>query len=91
MAEAHKRAYRHPKYKTSYRIKNWLEYKKSLRNDAILLSGSAETPSMRGHLQKIESEAARRSILISPSRLRSHSDWSFTFHYVRRKDSSNPS
>jgi len=26
MAEAHKRAYRHPKYKTSYRIKNWPEY-----------------------------------------------------------------
>jgi len=32
MAEAHKRAYRHPKYKTSYRIKNWTEYEKSLRN-----------------------------------------------------------
>jgi hypothetical protein len=32
MAEAHKRTYRHPKYKTSYRIKNWSEYKKSLRN-----------------------------------------------------------
>ena len=32
MAEAHKRAYRHPKYKTSYRIKNWSEYEESLRN-----------------------------------------------------------
>ena len=32
MAEAHKRAYRHPKYKTSYRIKNWSEYEQSLRN-----------------------------------------------------------
>jgi len=32
MAEAHKRAYRHPKYKTSYRVKNWPEYEKSLRN-----------------------------------------------------------
>jgi hypothetical protein len=32
MAEAHKRVYRHPKYKTSYRIKNWSEYEKSLRN-----------------------------------------------------------
>ena len=30
MAEAHKRAYRHPKYKTSYRIKNWSEYEKFL-------------------------------------------------------------
>ena len=32
MAEAHKKAYRHPKYKRSYRIKNWPEYEKSLRN-----------------------------------------------------------
>jgi len=32
MAEAHKRAYRHPKYKTSYSVKNWPEYEKSLRN-----------------------------------------------------------
>ena len=32
MPEAHKRAYRHPKYKTSYRIKNWSEYEQSLRN-----------------------------------------------------------
>ena len=32
MAEAHKRAYRHPKYKTSYRIKNWPEYEKSPRD-----------------------------------------------------------
>jgi hypothetical protein len=32
MVEAYKRAYRHPKYKTSYRIKNWPEYEKSLRN-----------------------------------------------------------
>jgi len=32
MAEAHKRAHQHPKYKTSYRINNWPEYEKSLRN-----------------------------------------------------------
>jgi len=32
MVEAHKRAYRHPKYKTSYRVKNWSEYEQSLRN-----------------------------------------------------------
>ena len=32
MSEPHKRAYRHPKYKTSYRVKNWPEYEKSLRN-----------------------------------------------------------
>ncbi len=32
MPEAYKRAYRHPKYKTSYCIKNWPEYERSLRN-----------------------------------------------------------
>ena len=32
MPEAHKRAYRHPKYKTSYRLHNWSEYDKSLRD-----------------------------------------------------------
>jgi hypothetical protein len=30
--KAYKRAYRHPKYKTSYRIKNWPEYEQSLQN-----------------------------------------------------------
>ena len=30
LPEARKIAYRHPKYKTSYRIKNWSEYEKSL-------------------------------------------------------------
>jgi len=30
--ETHKSAYRHPKYKTSHRVKNWLEYETSLRN-----------------------------------------------------------
>ena len=32
MYEPHKRAYRHPQYKTSYRVKNWPEYERSLRN-----------------------------------------------------------
>jgi len=32
MFEPHKVAYRHPKYKTQYRVKNWPEYEKSLRN-----------------------------------------------------------
>jgi hypothetical protein len=32
MPEAHKRAYRHPKYKTAYRVKNWAEYDKALRD-----------------------------------------------------------
>jgi hypothetical protein len=44
MPEAHKRAYRHPKYKTSYHIKNWSEYDKSLRKRGditVWLSGDA--------------------------------------------------
>ena len=32
MPEAHKRAYRHPKYKTSYRVTNWPEYDQALRD-----------------------------------------------------------
>jgi hypothetical protein len=32
MTEAHKRANRHPKYKTAYRVKNWREYDKALRD-----------------------------------------------------------
>ncbi len=32
MTEPHKRAKRHPKYKTAYRVKNWAEYDKSLRD-----------------------------------------------------------
>ena len=31
MAEAHKRARRHPKYKTQFRVDNWPEYEASLR------------------------------------------------------------
>ena len=31
MPEAHKRAYRHPKYKTAYRVKNWPAYNQALR------------------------------------------------------------
>ena len=32
MTEPHKRSYRHPKYKTAYRVKNWREYDQSLRD-----------------------------------------------------------
>ena len=32
MTEAHKRANRHPKYTTAYRVKNWREYEQSLRD-----------------------------------------------------------
>ena len=32
MTEPHKRPYRHPAYKTAYRVKNWREYAQSLRD-----------------------------------------------------------
>ena len=32
MPEPHKRAYRHPNYKTAYRVKNWPVYDKALRD-----------------------------------------------------------
>jgi hypothetical protein len=32
MAEPHKRAKRHPKYKTAYRVRNWNEYDQALRD-----------------------------------------------------------
>jgi hypothetical protein len=32
MFEPHKVAHRHPKYKTTYRVKNWAEYEESLRD-----------------------------------------------------------
>jgi hypothetical protein len=44
MYEPHKRSYRHPKYKTAYRVKNWPEYEKALRTRgdiAIWLSEEA--------------------------------------------------
>lgn len=32
MPEPHKRANRHPKYTTTYRVKNWREYEQALRD-----------------------------------------------------------
>ena len=32
MTESHKRPYRHPEYKTAYRVKNWREYEQSWRD-----------------------------------------------------------
>jgi Transposase DDE domain len=32
MTELHKRPYRHPKYKTAYRVNNWRAYEQSLRD-----------------------------------------------------------
>ena len=32
MTESHKRPYRHPKYKTAYRVNNWRNYDQALRD-----------------------------------------------------------
>ncbi|MDH3601691.1 MAG: hypothetical protein OEU26_18940 [Candidatus Tectomicrobia bacterium] len=32
MTKPHKQANRHPKYKTAYRVKNWREYDRALRD-----------------------------------------------------------
>ena len=71
MAEPHKRPYRHPQYKTMYRVKNWHEYDQSLRDrgditlwisqDAI----NAWTPPMTGKrgAQPVYSDAAIETAL----------------------------
>lgn len=71
MSEAHKRSYRHPKYKSAYRVRNWPEYEKSLRargditlwlsQDAI----DAWTPAKTGTLggQPIYSDIAIETVL----------------------------
>jgi hypothetical protein len=54
MTEPHKRAKRHPKYKTAYRVKNWREYDQSLRNRGNIMlwispdAIDAWTPPMTG-------------------------------------------
>ena len=53
MAEAHKKAYRHPKYKTSYRIKNWSEYEQSLRNRGDITVWLNLTEKRRGVVQQL--------------------------------------
>ena len=58
MSEPHKRTYKHPKFKASYRVENWSEYEKSLRAWVILPSGFARKPLKHGRPQRMESEAA---------------------------------
>src|SRR5215470_13699204 len=67
MTEPHKRPHRHPKYKTAYRVKNWREYDKSLRDrgdltlwisqDAI----DAWTPPQTGKRGALSQTLLRRS------------------------------
>ncbi len=86
----HKVAYRHPKYKTAYRVKNWPEHEKSLqtRGDIAIWSSQdaidAWTPPENG---KRGSQSAYST---SPPKLPYLLDWSFGFHYVRQKGSSDP-
>jgi hypothetical protein len=71
MTEAHKRPNRHPKYKTAYRVKNWREYEKALRDRGdITLWISQEaidawTPPQTGKrgAQPVYSEAAIETAL----------------------------
>jgi hypothetical protein len=53
MTEAHKRANRHPKYKTAYRVKNWREYDKELRDRGDIILWLTQRDA---HLLAIESE-----------------------------------
>jgi hypothetical protein len=54
MTEPHKQPHRHPKYKTAYRVKNWREYDKSLRDRGNIMlwisqnAIDAWTPPMTG-------------------------------------------
>ncbi|MDH3598411.1 MAG: transposase [Candidatus Tectomicrobia bacterium] len=71
MPEAHKRAKRHPKYKTSYRVRNWPEYDKALRDrgditlwisqDAIEAWTPAQTGTRGG--QRVYSDLAIQTAL----------------------------
>ncbi len=56
MAEAHKRAYRHPKYKTSYRIKNWSEYEKFLDFWKVSDPGIAEVEDAKKRVAGLKSQ-----------------------------------
>jgi hypothetical protein len=71
MTEPHKRARRHPKYKTQYRVRNWPEYDKSLRarGDVTLWISQdacdAWTPSPVGNRggQRLYSDIAIQTVL----------------------------
>ena len=71
MAEPHKRPYRHPQYKTTYRVKNWHEYDQSLRDrgDITLWIGQDAidtwTPPMTGRrgAQPVYSDVAIETAL----------------------------
>ena len=71
MTEPHKRPYRHPKYKTAYRVKNWREYEQSLRDrgDITLWISQAAidawTPAQTGKrgAQRVYSDTAMETAL----------------------------
>lgn len=77
MPEAHKSAYRHPKYKTAYRVNSWAEYDKALRDrgDITLWISQdtidAWTPPQTGNrgAQPVYSELAIETALTLPATL----------------------
>ncbi len=96
MPEAHKRAYRHPKYKMSYRVKNWPEYETSLGNRGnitVWLSRDAVdawTPPKNGkrggqphrHIEEIRSKGRSEWKRQSGYYLQSHAENAF-YRYKR--------
>ena len=51
MFEPHKAAYRHPKYKTAYRVKNWAEHDEIFGSEVILLFWFSQDVVVYDHTQ----------------------------------------
>ena len=69
MFEPHKVAYRHPKYKTAYRVKNWPEYEKSLRNRGDITIWFSQDAIEAWTPRRMESGAVNRFIQTLPLKL----------------------
>ncbi len=74
MSEAHKRSYRHPKYKTAYRVSNWPEYEKSiaLLATAFTTSSRSTRPWRSTHRDARRSYHQGRTLCYLPSLLCLH-------------------
>jgi hypothetical protein len=78
MTEPHKRPHRHPKYKTAYRVKNWAEYDKALRDRGDITLWISQEAIDAWIPPQTGKRGAQRSIRITPSRPPSRSGCSFT-------------
>jgi hypothetical protein len=91
MTEPHKRPYRHPTYKTAYRVKNWRAYDQSLRDrgditvwmsqDAI----DAWTPPQTGKrgAQPVYADVAIETALALRLLFRALSNYSLTLDFMK--------